>query len=400
MKTGISLFLLGIFHSLVSFGQTSGGPDNFGYMWYGSDDPNGPVYNWIDISTVGSPVSGLTDDNSTAAYSMTDFVYYGQTVNEIILGSNGWLSFESGNSLTHCFPSIPEAGGQADHYLAPFTTDLIFVEIGSPPNPAEAYVYEDLANNRFIISYLNVPYWANNNPGYVGSNSFQVILSRADSSITFQYNTTDPGNFPNLSQCATDIVIGIENASGSDGLLHSADVVPPGNYAIRFEYPTCPNFNYATTQTGATITAANAPGTATYQWLDCGNNFAVINGETGQSFTATSNGDYAVEITNGGCVDTTACVSITTASIVENAGINQGVQVTPNPSDGVFTVNFNEFQENVVLKVRDITGKQIRCIRQNSVSSVPLVLNEPGGVYFLEVINAQGRLITHRIVKR
>jgi len=41
---------------------------------------------------------------------------------------------------------------------------------------------------------------------------------------------------------------------------------------------------------------ANASG-ASYQWLDCDNNFTAIAGETAQSFTATANGNYAVEIT-------------------------------------------------------------------------------------------------------
>jgi len=46
---------------------------------------------------------------------------------------------------------------------------------------------------------------------------------------------------------------------------------------------------------------ANQSG-ATYQWLDCNNNFAEIAGATNQTFTATQNGSYAVEITLNNCI--------------------------------------------------------------------------------------------------
>ena len=48
---------------------------------------------------------------------------------------------------------------------------------------------------------------------------------------------------------------------------------------------------------------------AQYQWLDCGNAFAEIPGATGPSYAVTTAGSYAVEVTQNGCVDTSACVS-------------------------------------------------------------------------------------------
>jgi hypothetical protein len=47
---------------------------------------------------------------------------------------------------------------------------------------------------------------------------------------------------------------------------------------------------------------------ASYQWLDCGDNFSVISGAVNQMFTPANTGNYAVEITNtDGCADTSAC---------------------------------------------------------------------------------------------
>ena len=61
---------------------------------------------------------------------------------------------------------------------------------------------------------------------------------------------------------------------------------------------------------------AHASG-AMYQWLDCDNGFNPIAGETDSVFTATQNGNYAVEITENGCVDTSACFDISTVFVSE-----------------------------------------------------------------------------------
>ena len=53
---------------------------------------------------------------------------------------------------------------------------------------------------------------------------------------------------------------------------------------------------------------ANASG-ASYQWIDC-NNYDTIS-DSQIFFTTQASGDYAVEITQNGCVDTSKCYSIT-----------------------------------------------------------------------------------------
>lgn len=72
---------------------------------------------------------------------------------------------------------------------------------------------------------------------------------------------------------------------------------------------------FTVTQTGPQLTADESG--AAYQWLDCDNNYAVINGETNQSYTPAVTGNYAVEISNGACVDTSACF------LVDYTGIDE-----------------------------------------------------------------------------
>ncbi len=213
----------------------SGGPDAFGYTWVDSNEPGGPVYSWIDITGVGNQVIGFADDNSVPLINMgVPFQYYWISFDEIKLGSNGWMSFDDVGNVAHCFPFIPQAGGPADNLLAPLMSDLIFTGAN---NPAEVYYYYDKMTEQFIVSYINVPYWQAAAPGYTGSNTFQMILSMVDNSITFQYQSLTSDFYDG---CLSDVVVGIENSTGNIGLSVFNDSVPPNNHAIKFTYPQTP----------------------------------------------------------------------------------------------------------------------------------------------------------------
>lgn len=73
------------------------------------------------------------------------------------------------------------------------------------------------------------------------------------------------------------------------------------------EYKDC-NINKTVTQSGYTFTAQAQA--ATFQWLNCSNGYAVVSGETSQSFTTHDRGEYAVEISSSGCIDTSTCYVI------------------------------------------------------------------------------------------
>lgn len=233
MKKIYFLLLAGV-ATLSGFAQTSGGPDAYGYEWRNSNDAQGPTYNWIDITTLGTQVVGLTDDNSVAFVPMgMNFHYYWVDYNQIKIGSNGWLSFNNVANVAHCFPTIPTAGGAGDNILAPLMTDLIMNAGGTS---AEVWYYHDAINEQFIVSYVNVPWWSASAPGYVGNNTFQVILSNQDSSITFQYQETGP-TFNDNAGCAADLEVGIENITGNIGLEVYNETLPLANEAIKFYYP-------------------------------------------------------------------------------------------------------------------------------------------------------------------
>src|SRR2546428_459511 len=46
--------------------DNSGGPDGLGYRWVDSDQPGGPAFHWVDITSVGTLVR-LRGDDATSA---------------------------------------------------------------------------------------------------------------------------------------------------------------------------------------------------------------------------------------------------------------------------------------------------------------------------------------------
>lgn len=111
--------------------------------------------------------------------------------------------------------------------------------------------------------------------------------------------------------------------------------------------------NAVATANGGTLSATPAGGT--YQWIDCTDN-SPIGGATGQTYTATANGSYAVVVTANNCSDTSACVNVTTLSVTD-AGAN-GVLVTlyPNPATDRFIVDGHGLVPTRIRMV-DATGK-------------------------------------------
>jgi len=150
-----------------------------------------------------------------------------------------------------------------------------------------------------------------------------------------------------------------------------------------------------TTTSGITIFANNTG--ATYQWLDCDNNNAALSGENGQSFTPISNGNYAVELSENGCVDTSACVSILNVGIIENSFGNVLV-VYPNPTSGNFSVDLGSVYESSEVSIMDIDGKLIYSKITNQSKILNLSIEEPVGVYLIS-IKAANKQAVIRIVK-
>jgi len=211
-----------------------GGPDSFGYRYLDSDTtaPGAPTYNWVSIKGVGTRVTGLGDDNCVGPFPIGfDFPYYWYKVNTCVVGSNGYITFGDKSANAMGFRAVPSTN-KPNNQLAAFLSDLDPTDTGS--TTASVWYWSNGADS-FIVEYDSVQFWSTG-----GNNTFQVILTKADSSITFQYK--EQSGVPNLGWADTCNQTGIENVSGAVGLNYLSGVTPAGNaihpdLAVRFFPP-------------------------------------------------------------------------------------------------------------------------------------------------------------------
>ncbi len=188
----------------------TGGPDAFGYSWTDSDEVDGPVYNWVDISGSGGTVPN-SDDGNEGPYDLGfTFSFYGNTFDAVNICTNGWVSFTS-ISTAYSNQGIPDAV-EPNNLLAALWDDL---------NPTEGgTIYYEALADRFVVQFEAVQHYLGGSP-----ETFQVILN-SDGSIVYQYAVVSDG---------LDCTVGIENGFGDDGLqvLFAGDYLHDG-LAIRF----------------------------------------------------------------------------------------------------------------------------------------------------------------------
>ncbi len=202
--------------------KQSWGPDTYGYTAKDSNEPGGPPVSWIDISTIGTPVSGLGDDNIVGPFNVGfPFHYYWYDVTSFYIGSNGYLRFSGAGQLSSPFTTIPNPTAPND-VVAVYGADF------DPSSGGTVYTWTNFTDS-LIVSFVGLPAW--NTPSPNGSYTFQVILSMVDTSITFNYGTLT-GTFYN-----TNGMVGIENNAGDIGIFCYPTNVVPANYSIKFYYP-------------------------------------------------------------------------------------------------------------------------------------------------------------------
>jgi hypothetical protein len=164
------------------------------------------TYDWADISTTGTTIGfSSTDDGNAGPFSLGfNFTYYGQIYNSVRVCTNGWLTFSNSTSTVYTNTQIPNtADPNAALYL--FWDDLS-IESGW------VKYLSDPTNGRFIVTWF---------AARLGSSVYaqmQIILG-SHGSVRFQYQS--------LPSPITSCTIGLENATGTEGIQLMFDTSTP-----------------------------------------------------------------------------------------------------------------------------------------------------------------------------
>lgn len=132
-----------------------------------------------------------------------------------------------------------------------------------------------------------------------------------------------------------------------------------------------------------TLTANQSGGL--YQWVECGTGINPISGATNQSFTPTSNGDFAVQVTANGCTSLSNCYTVVISRVEYTEGVGQ-LQVYPNPTSDNINIKLTDQYQNALVQLYTIDGSLIAAKRYTS-GNIEMSLQElPDAMYFLKVI--------------
>lgn len=246
----------------------------------------------------------------------------------------------------------------------------------------------------------------------IGASSGVIDIENSDSGnymVSYDYGGSTAATFElMISDFAeyTDIVMACNSFVWIDGNTYTEDnniasyVIEEGAFngcdSIVYLDLTMAFMDISVNQNTDSLTANL--GDATYQWLDCNQDYQLIDGATDRYYKATEIGNYAVEITSGTCVDTSDCVAVTTIGIEEVAFGSQ-FHVYPNPTVGKIIVDLSVEQKTIDYKVLSINGQILKEGQLKNIDQIELDIEQQPGFYFLELINDEGQKAIVKLLK-
>jgi hypothetical protein len=135
---------------------------------------------------------------------------------------------------------------------------------------------------------------------------------------------------------------------------------------------------------------------ATYQWVDCDNNFTPIANETNPIFTPDHDGNYACIVTQNGCIDTSICVNIVGTSLNENDDTND-ILIYPNPVEDVLTIK-NNLQNVISVELMNLNGQVLNSYISSSQEILINMESLSKSVYYIRLLT-DDKVRIYKIIK-
>lgn len=305
---------------------TSGGPDNLDYVAVKYSVDNGITF------FPRLRIRGAVANNSTWAYDATGIAkinYLPSTIEQTFAPTNSGLQTTEGYS--YCEITFP---GNIQN--------LSFELTGRSSSLSDTWLIDNIV--------------------LTGENNCLPTVTNINASACNQY-LSPAGNIYNLSGVYSDTLPG---ANGCDSIIITNLTITPVN---------------ATITIGANNLSCNQAN-ATYQWLDCANGLQPILGATGQNYTPTIGGSFAVAVQYQGCSDTSVCVTVSFTGISDP--LSNHCKIFPNPSNGVLNLTLPDASKSLSYTIYSSDGRTIKegvLITKTTKLDLSSLSN---GVYFIK----------------
>ncbi|MCX7834634.1 MAG: C25 family cysteine peptidase [bacterium] len=338
-----------------------------------SNEPNGPVYNWINPEA-GNSYVWQNDFTSDAIPLPFSFPYFGNTYDSAWICTNGWLSLTNPNeSAVPTNQTLPYWEQAA--FIAPYWDDLVVPEGGTR-------VFMDTINQRVVFAWLNVTI-----NGQPNSNlTFECILY-SNGTIDFQYQT--------LQVPAFGQTIGLQSANRNYyfTLYHNQSI--PSSHAIRFS----PQRGWGVLNTTTFTLAPNQSQNMSILWSTMG---MVLN-DTARGWLRFT----------GNAINLPFSIPIL---LVSNVSANRSNELAllprefhlyqnlPNPFNPITTIQFDvPYAAWVNLTIYDALGRQIKTLlnERKLAGNYQVMWNAaslPSGIYFYQLTANQTTLVRKAIL--
>ena len=213
----------------------TGGPDTFGYVYADSTTAQ-CAFDFIDITDSGASV--VSGDDTSAAVNLpgSSLDFYGETVTDIAISTNGYLSTDptdSGGDLSNdCpLPAVPSTGAGGRYYPVQddlITADGLFEYFPTCPRSSGAVADEGC----YVFQWNGTEHFGGGGETF----SFQALLYDTSFAIVYQFGAGNPEE-------GAGSTTGIQNAAFDDGLTYACDVPTPvtaGDGGVCFYHPDFP----------------------------------------------------------------------------------------------------------------------------------------------------------------
>lgn len=304
-------------------------------------------------------------------------------------GTREWGTYYGGTDYDKGFSTYPDRYGnvylagvaastglaQNGHMNAPIAGgEGLLVKFG-PPCAATTHILDTAACNSYVL----------NDSTYTHSGTYTQVLANTagcDSTITLNLDILEP-SASSLTETACDsYTLNAQTYSASGSYTQTLTNAAGCDSTITL------NLTINTVDTTVSLAGLSLTATASgagYQWVDCTNNYAAINGETGQVFTATANGTYAVLLSENGCVDTSSCYTVLMVGL-SNWNHNSAINLYPNPTQAAFTIDLGKVAEMAMVKIYNLQGQLLYGTNFSHQQLLPFEIDLSAGLYVVAVL--------------